>query len=102
MASAPHWGLSNERHLGRPPPPHASENRILGPATPCGSSLCVGGAARESKIRGEATMAACCGVASGTLITSIRNSELLGFESGDSRTQPASSLGERTGAEPET
>ena len=53
-------------------------------------------------MRGELTIAAVCGAASGTLMTSMRNSELFGFESGDCRTQPGNSDGERTGAEPET
>ncbi|HLB82300.1 MAG TPA: hypothetical protein VJJ54_04365 [Gemmatimonadales bacterium] len=52
-------------------------------------------------MRGELTIAACCGVASGTLMTSIRKRALLGLESGDAATQPGSSVGERTGAEPE-
>ena len=53
-------------------------------------------------MRGELTIAACSGAATGTLMTSIRKSELFGFESGDCRTHPGSSVGERTGAEPET
>ncbi len=53
-------------------------------------------------MRAPPMTAAVWGAASGTLITSIRNSELFGFESGDCRTQPGSSVGERTGAEPET
>src|ERR1051325_12011946 len=52
-------------------------------------------------MRGELTIAACCGAASGTLMTSIRKRALLGFESGLAATQPGSSLGERTGAAPE-
>ena len=35
-------------------------------------------------------------------MTSILNSALFGFESGDCLTHPGSSEGERTGAEPET
>ena len=60
-----------------------------------------GGATRLAKIRGELTMAACSGWASGTLITSIRNSAVVESWSGVTPTQPGSSLGERTGAEPE-
>jgi len=67
-----------------------------------GASPCCGGGASESRNRAPPTIAACCGAASGTRITSIRNSELFGLESGDCRTHPGSSLGERTGAEPET
>ncbi len=35
-------------------------------------------------------------------MTSMRNSALLGFESGAAATQPGTSLGERTGADPDT
>ena len=58
--------------------------------------------ARSLKIRGELTIAACSGWASGTLMTSIRNSAEFGSWSGASLEHPGSSLGERTGAEPET
>ena len=61
-----------------------------------------GGSTRSLKMRGELTMAACAGFASGTLITSMRKSAELWSLSGVSRTQPGSSLGERTPAEPET
>src|SRR5881398_2379137 len=70
-------------------------------ATSSGASAWVAGAVCESKMRGELTIAACCGAASGTLMTSIRKRALLGFESGLAATQPGSSLGERTGAAPE-
>ena len=60
-----------------------------------------GGATRSLKIRGELTIAACSGCASGTLMTSMRNSAELGSLSGVARTHPDSSLGERTPAEPE-
>jgi len=53
-------------------------------------------------MRGELTMCACSGWASGTWITSIRNRAELGFESSGALEQPASSLGDRTGADPET
>ena len=56
---------------------------------------------RPSKIRGELTIAACSGCASGTLMTSIRNFAEFGSWSGLALTQPASSLGERTADEPE-
>ena len=53
------------------------------------------------KIRGEDTIAACSGCASGTLMTSIRNRAEFGSSSGMAAEQPASSLGERTLEEPE-
>jgi hypothetical protein len=53
-------------------------------------------------MRGELTIAAASGRASGTLITSMRKSAELGSLSGASLTQPGSSLGDRTPAEPET
>ena len=52
-------------------------------------------------MRGELTMAACSGCASGTLITSMRNSAEFGSLSGAALEQPASSLGDRTRDEPE-
>ncbi len=52
-------------------------------------------------MRGELTIAACAGFASGTLMTSMRKSAEFGSLSGRSRTQPGSSFGERTPAEPE-
>ena len=70
-------------------------------AASAGASPCVGAGARSLKIRGEDTMAARSGCASGTLITSIRNSALFGSSSGYSREQPGSSVGDRTPAEPE-
>src|SRR6185437_8445964 len=56
---------------------------------------------RSLKMRGELTIAACSGFANGTLITSIRNSAEFGSSLGFMREQPASSLGERTPADPE-
>ena len=53
-------------------------------------------------MRGEVTIFACSGCASGTLITSMRNSDEFGSLSGASLEQPGSSFGERTPAEPET
>ena len=67
-----------------------------------GASPCSGGAVRPWKMRGELTIAACCGLASGTLMTSMRKSAEFGSLSGASEEQPGSSLGERTPAEPET
>src|SRR5436853_6848118 len=66
------------------------------------SSPCRAGAARSLKIRGEVTIFACSGCANGTWITSIRNSAEFGFESGGAPEHPASSLGDRTGADPDT
>ena len=53
-------------------------------------------------MRGELTIRACSGCASGTWITSIRNNVVLGFESTGAAEHPGSSLGERTGADPDT
>ena len=52
-------------------------------------------------MRGELTIAACSGCASGTLMTSIRNSADVGSSDGGALTHPASSLAGRTPAEPE-
>src|SRR5688500_9388810 len=59
-----------------------------------------GGGARSLKMRGELTMAAVSGAASGTLITSMRNRAVFGSSIGPSK-QPASSSSERTPADPE-
>jgi len=67
-----------------------------------GFSACLAGAVRSLKIRGELTMRACAGAANGTRITSMRKSAVLGSSSGCPLEQPASSLGERTPALPET
>ncbi len=85
-----------------PPWARAESTTRLPSSISCCISPCCGGGASESKMRGELTIAASCGAASGTLMTSMRNSELFGFESGDCRTHPGSSVGERTGAEPDT
>src|SRR3954463_7975068 len=53
-------------------------------------------------MRGEMTIAACSGCASGTLITSMRNRAELGSCDGSALEQPGSSLGDRTGADAET
>ncbi len=66
-----------------------------------GVSPCAGGATRSSKMRGELTIAACSGWASGTLMTSMRNSAVLGSWVGIAAVQPGSSPGERTADEPE-
>jgi hypothetical protein len=58
---------------------------------------------RESmKTRGLETIAAFCGAASGTLITSIRNRAVSGFLSGVPPEQPASSSPDLTNEVPET
>ena len=59
------------------------------------------GAVRSLKIRGELTMAACSGWASGTLMTSIRNSAELGSFEGIPLVHPGSSFDDRTREEPE-
>src|SRR5438105_1378243 len=71
------------------------------PEDVCPGSLWRVGAVRSLKMRGELTIRACSGCATGTLMTSMRNSAELGFTSGASATQPGSSLGERTRDEPE-
>ncbi len=53
-------------------------------------------------MRGEETMAACAGLASGTLMTSMRKSAVVGSSPGARPEQPASSSLGRTGAEPDT
>src|SRR5690348_17274557 len=85
-----------------PPLARHSAASLAEAAMSSGISPCRGGAVRPLKMRGELTMAACSGCATGTLITSMRNRALLGFESGAAATQPGSSLGERTGADPDT
>src|SRR5438445_9774763 len=86
----------------KPPLARQSAAALAAAAMSSGVSPCLGGAVRPLKLRGELTMAACSGWASGTLMTSIRKRALFGFESGDEATQHGSSLGERHGAEPET
>ena len=71
-------------------------------ARSAGEGPCSGGASRPSKMRGDDTMAAAAGLASGTWITSIRKRAELGSSSGSAETQPGSSSAGRTGAEPET
>ena len=56
----------------------ASSNAFLFRAMSSGASPCSGGFTRSLKIRGELTTSACSGWASGTLMTSIRNSAELG------------------------
>ena len=52
-------------------------------------------------MRGELTIAACSGWASGILITSMRKSAELGFCSGGAAMHPGISFGDRGGDEPE-
>ena len=52
-------------------------------------------------MRGELTMAACSGFATGTLMTSMRKSAEFGSFSGGASEQPGSSCVERTADEPE-
>src|SRR5437764_15497598 len=85
----------------KPPLARASAATLACRATSSGASAWVAGAVSESKMRGELTMAACCGAASGTLMTSIRKRALLGFEAGDRATQPGVPVGDRTWAAPD-
>ncbi len=85
-----------------PPLARASAAAFAAAAMSSGASPCWGGATRSWKMRGELTIRACSGCANGTWITSIRNSAEFGFESGGAPEHPASSLGDRTGADPDT
>ena len=89
---------------------HRHDERALGPRAVDGLLLgrdvlrrlpVLGGRGQVIEDPGELTMAACSGCASGTLMTSIRNSAELESRSGVTPTQPDSSLGERTVADPE-
>jgi hypothetical protein len=82
-----------------PPDAFASATALTAAMLSSRVSGCVFGATRSWKIRGELTIFAWSGWASGTLITSILNCAVLG--SFGEITQPASSDGERTGACPE-
>ncbi len=86
----------------KPPLARQSAASLAAAAMSSGASPCLGGAVRPLKMRGAPTMAACSGCASGTLMTSMRKSALLGFESGGAATQPGSSAADRIGADPET
>ena len=77
-------------------PPARSATAFASAAMSSGVSPCSGGAVRSLKIRGELTIAACSGCASGTLMTSMRNSAEFGSLSGAAFTHPGSSLGDRT------
>ncbi len=79
----------------------ASAISFASAALSAGVSPCAFGATRLSKIRGELTIAACSGWATGTLMTSMRNQAVLGSCDGIAAVHPASSLGERTADEPE-
>ena len=84
-----------------PPLALASATSFLCSAMSSGVSPCFGGSTRSWKIRGELTIAACSGCATGTLMTSIRNRAEFGSCDGIAATQPGSSLSERTCEEPE-
>ena len=58
--------------------------------------------AESAKMRGELTIRAFCGAATGTLITSILNRDVVVSLSDVSALQPVSSDPERTGPVPET
>src|SRR5690242_18436961 len=60
------------------------------------------GLAESAKMRGELTIRAFCGAASGTLMTSILNRDVVVSVSDAPRLQPVSSDPERTGPVPET
>jgi hypothetical protein len=83
------------------PAAFAAASSLAASALSAGVSPCDGGAVRFSKMRGELTIAACSGCATGTLMTSIRNHAVLGSSLGIAATQPSSSLGDRTTEEPE-
>jgi hypothetical protein len=57
---------------------------------------------RPVKMLDRFTMALFCGLATGTLMTSMRHREELGFSSGESLVHPGSSFGDRTLEDPET
>src|SRR5436853_2561831 len=82
-----------------PPLARASAAAFAAAAMSSGASPWRAGATRSWKMRGEFTIRACSGCANGTWMTSIRNSAEPGFESGGALEHPASSLGDRTGAE---
>src|SRR4051812_42116726 len=83
-----------------PPAPAAAASPPAGGAPRPGSTR-RGGGARPEKIRGELTIAAFPGSASGTLITSRRNLAVFGSSIGPSA-QPGSSSAERTRDDPDT
>src|SRR3954451_13167949 len=89
------------KEITNPPFALASATFLAFSMLSAGPSPCLGGATRLSKIRGELTMAACSGCASGILMTSMRNQAELGSLVGIAATQPDSSLEDRTGEEPE-
>src|SRR2546422_17946 len=84
-----------------PPLARASAAALAAAAISSGASPCDSRAARSARIAGLLTTCACSGWARGTWITSIRNRSLFGSLSGVRSEHPASSLGERTGAEPQ-
>jgi hypothetical protein len=92
------WSLTVKTNAPRA---FASAISFAAVALSSGVSPCEGGATRLSKIRGELTIAACSGCATGTLITSIRNQAVFGSTFGIAALQPASSPGERTAEDPE-
>ena len=67
-----------------------------------GASPCDEMAASSLRIAGLVTTRASSGWASGTWMISMRNSSLFGSRSGLSAEHPPSSVGDRTGAVPET
>jgi hypothetical protein len=100
------WELRRTR--GEPPMSTTKSPRARAAATACrcasmsaGAAPWRGGACRPLKMRGELTMAADAGFASGTLMTSMRNSAEFGSLAGAAAEHPGSSASERTFAEPE-
>ena len=61
-----------------PPTARAESAALVAAAMSSGASACVAASVRSLKIRGELTMLASSGWASGTLMTSIRNSAEFG------------------------
>ena len=84
-----------------PPFAFASATSLALSALSTSDSPCRAGFVRSLKMRGELTIAACSGCASGTLMTSMRKSAELGSSFGSALEQPGSSFGERTREEPE-
>jgi hypothetical protein len=93
--------ISSPSTVAMNPPARRAESTILRcAARSSGASPCAWGLVSPVKMRGELTIAACSGWATGTLMTSMRNSAEFG--SCAAATHPASSWSERTGPDPET
>jgi hypothetical protein len=75
----------------KPPARRAESTMRCWAARSSGASPCERGSVSPVKMRGELAIAACSGRATGTLMTSMRNSAEFGSLSGDASTHPASS-----------